>query len=319
MIGSLIRRAAHSGRHARLSILIFHRVLSRPDPLFPYEVDAARFEDICAWTREWFDVVPLSEALSGLRMGELRRPSLSITFDDGYADNLTCATPILEKHGLKATFFVATGFLDGGTMWNDTLIDVVRACGLDRLPLDGLHPTISSVPLDSLAQRRGAIQLLVGHAKYLPVDRRQAFVDDVARRAEVIPPSDQMLTSDQLRSLRARGQDIGAHTVSHPILRTLTRDDARREIEDSKRKLEGVLGEPVRLFAYPNGKPGEDYVEESVELAREAGFDAAVSTRWGVSTKLTDPFQLRRFTPWDRQRWRFGLRLWQNLLLGERD
>jgi len=119
--------------------------------------------------------------------------------------------------------------------------------------------------------------------------------------------------------LREMGMQVGAHTVSHPILRTLPREEARREIEVSKQVLEGLLGANVDLFAYPNGKPGEDYGPESVELVREAGFKAAVSTQWGVSTQRTDVFQLRRFTPWDRQGWRFGFRLWRNVAHGARD
>ena len=68
------------------------------------------------------------------------------------------------------------------------------------------------------------------------------------------------------------------------------------------------------LFAYPNGKPGEDYLPRDVALVRELGFDAAVSTAWGASGHGSDPFQLQRFTPWDRTKARFGLRLLRNLM-----
>jgi hypothetical protein len=88
---------------------------------------------------------------------------------------------------------------------------------------------------------------------------------------------------------------------------------AREEIRASKAVLEALLNEPISMFAYPNGKPGIDYGPESVEIARQCGFSAAVTTGWGASRLGTDVFQLPRFTPWDRSRPAFGLRLLQNL------
>lgn len=121
------------------------------------------------------------------------------------------------------------------------------------------------------------------------------------------------MSSDQVRALHRAGMQIGAHTVNHPILARLGRDEAMREIGDSKRRLESITGAPVTLFAYPNGRPGDDYDDASVALVREAGFEAAFSTTWGAARLVSDRFQLPRFTPWDRGRGRFGLRLLGNL------
>ena len=310
---ALFNALAQGGARSRLSTLIFHRVLPQPDPLFPDEITRERFDELCGWLKAWFQVLPLSDAAALLRQGTLPRGALSITFDDGYADNHDVALPVLQRHGLNATFFVATGFLDGGRMWNDTLIEAVRASRLSTLDLRGLHPQVSALPMENVQAKTLAIGRLVKYAKYMPVEERIQFVDAVAQRAEASLPGNLMMSTPQVRQLRAAGMHIGAHTVTHPILRSLPRPAARHEIEASKQHLERLLGEPVSLFAYPNGKFGEDYSPESVELAREAGFAAAVSTQWGVSTQRTDPFQLRRFTPWDRQGWRFGLRMAGNL------
>jgi peptidoglycan/xylan/chitin deacetylase (PgdA/CDA1 family) len=107
--------------------------------------------------------------------------------------------------------------------------------------------------------------------------------------------------------------EIGGHTVNHPILARLAPDAARREIADGKDALEGLLRVPVRSFAYPNGKPGQDYQGEHARMAREIGFASAVSTSWGASSPSSDMFQLPRFTPWDRGHTRFALRLLQNM------
>jgi peptidoglycan/xylan/chitin deacetylase (PgdA/CDA1 family) len=107
---------------------------------------------------------------------------------------------------------------------------------------------------------------------------------------------------------------IGAHTVSHPILAKLDNRQAADEIARSRDGLQALLGERVSLFAYPNGKPGTDYLPHvHPGIVRELGFDAAVSTRWAAARRGDDVFQIPRFTPWDRSRGRFGLRLVRNL------
>ena len=121
-----------------------------------------------------------------------------------------------------------------------------------------------------------------------------------------------MLTSEQVRALHRDGVEIGAHTVSHPILTKLSRSDACGEIVACRSSLEDITASAVRLFAYPNGKPGTDYDHSTMELIRELGFSAALSTKWGISTAQTDRFELPRFTPWDRTRAKFGLRLVRN-------
>ncbi len=304
--------ASPAGDRARLSVMVFHRVWPHEDPLFPNEVDANRFDAICGWIKEWFNVLPLGEAIERLYSGNLPARALALTFDDGYVDNLTVAAPILRRHALPCTFFIATGYLDGGCMWNDVLIEAVRRTSSRELDTEEFPTIRRRLPMVTIDDRRRAVDSLVASAKYLPIEQRLDFVAAIARRAEVTPPQDLMLTSQQVRSMRDLGFEMGAHTVSHPILAQLSRTQARHEIEAGKTQLEKILGQPVALFAYPNGKPDKDYVAESVELAREAGFGAAVSTGWGVSTRATDRFQLARFTPWDRARVAFGARLLRN-------
>ena len=305
-------RVLGAARGARLSILIFHRVLPAPDPLLPGEPDAAAFEARMRWLASAFSVIPLIEAVRRLQAGSLPPNAASVTFDDGYADNATIAAPILARLRLSATFFVSTGFLDGGRMWNDTVIESVRACREPELDLTALD--CGTWRCDGAARRVAAIDGLLGRLKYLPQPERQAKVDAIASAVGLPATSDLMMTRDQVRSLRRQGMSIGAHTVSHPILTTLDAAEARREIVDGRRDLEQTTGAPIKLFAYPNGKPVRDYDASHAALVRDLGFDAAVSTAWGVSHRGSDPFQLPRFTPWDASVNRFGLRLAQNLL-----
>jgi peptidoglycan/xylan/chitin deacetylase (PgdA/CDA1 family) len=300
-----------AGKEGRLTVLIFHRVLPEPDPLFPGEPDAVRFEAQMRWIKAWFNVLPLPEAVERLRAGSLPARAAAITFDDGYADNFTVALPILRRTGLPATFFIAAGYLDGRRMWNDTVIDVIRkAEGPD---LDLLKLKLGRYPVGTLEDRRRSVRELLGKLKYLEPGQRSGLVFELAAAAKIQPPSDLMLTTDQVRSLAAAGMTIGAHTVSHPILSRIAEHEARAEMTESKERLEAITGGKVALFAYPNGKPDIDYTGAHVRLAREAGFDAACSTGWGTATTGCDIFQIPRFTPWDRSRGRYALRLAGNM------
>lgn len=306
-----------SGAGARLNTLIFHRVLPQPDPLFPGEVDAAAFDAILGWVKAWFHVLPLDEAIARLADGSLPARAAALSFDDGYADNHDVALPLLRKHGLPCSFFVATGFIDGGRMWNDTLIESIRRSVLATVDLRGLRDAagadLGQHKLGAVDERREMLQGLINRIKYLPPEPRLACVNALADRAEVAPPDDLMMTSDQVRALRRSGMQIGAHTVHHPILATLQPREAADEIARSRDTLQALLGEKVSLFAYPNGKPGTDYLPEvHPAIVRELGFDAAVSTRWAAARRGEDVFQIPRFTPWDRNRLKFGLRLLRN-------
>lgn len=298
------------GRRARLSILIYHRVLPHRDPLFPGEVDAADFDRQIALLKNCFNIIPLSEAVKALRNGNLPPRAAAITFDDGYADNADVALPILQKHRVPATFFIATGFLNGGRMWNDTVIELVRNAAGDTLDLEKMdmgHFGIATTP-----QRQQTISALLGKLKYLPPAARQSRIDDLCDHLRISLPSNLMMTPSQVKILHNAGMGIGGHTVHHPILASLDQSEAKNEIAAGKDMLESIIRAPVRLFAYPNGKPVQDYLHPHVEIVKALGFDAAVSTSWGAADASSDPYQLPRFTPWDKRQLRFVTHMARN-------
>lgn len=317
MIKTLMGLASPAGPRARLSILIFHRVLEQPDPLFPGEIDRATFDAICGWLKSWFQVLPLDEAMARLQRGDLPARAAAITFDDGYADNEAIALPILQKHGLPATFYIATGYLNGGRMWNDSVIEAIRLCPNEQLDLSGTPAAaLGRLDLGSIEARRSAIGAVLSATKYLEPGERQQWADALQERSQAILPVNLMMSSAQVKALRSAGMLIGAHTMNHPILARLSAAEAEAEIAEGRDALEAMLGEPVRHFAYPNGKPVQDYDATSVAIVKRLGFDSAVSTAWGAASVSTDPHQVPRFSPWDRSRGKFGLRLLKNLMAG---
>ncbi|MDB5936849.1 MAG: polysaccharide deacetylase family protein [Massilia sp.] len=311
MLGKAMMRLLSPGGKHGLSIFIYHRVLPCKDPLFPGEVDSAEFDRDLRRIASMFNVIPLLDAVRHSAAGTLPPRAACITFDDGYADNAEVALPVLQRHRLPATFFIATGFLNGGRMWNDSIIELVRRAPDGALDFNafglGIHP------VTSVAERQAAIKALIGQLKYLPMGERLHLVNRLVDAVGIALPTNLMMTTSQVLQLHLSGMGIGAHTVNHPILASIDLATARAEIAQGKQALEDMIGQKVPLFAYPNGKPDADYRAEHVALVKELGFEGAVSTTWGACKGAPDVFQLPRFSPWDRTALRFALRMARNL------
>ncbi len=298
--------ASRRGPAGSMLILTYHRVLPAPDPLLPDEPSAEAFAALVDAIRDTFNVLPLSEALALRSVGRLPPRTVCITFDDGYANNAEIALPILEARGMRATFYVATGFLNGGRMWNDSVIEAVRR-GPGKLDLEDLG--LGSHVLSGAAQRRMALNGILAALKYRPFEERLAIATQVAARAGLAERDELMMTDSQVRKLADAGMEIGAHTISHPILTRLDRAAAVSEIEGSRRRLQEITGAGVDSFAYPNGRPGQDYVRDHVEIVRAAGYSSAVSTAWGCVTSQAAPYELPRIAPWGATQFRYLFRI----------
>lgn len=290
-----------------LSILAYRRVLSRPDPLFPEQIDARRFEQQLRVLVRWFRVLPLAEAVRRLREGTLPQRAACITFEHGYADNATVALPLLQRYQAPAAFFVATGFLDGGCVWQDAVAEVVRNAPAERLDLGAVGFAVYD--LRCPVRRRAVIDMLVDSLGRLsPADRLARI------RAMAPPPTPPMLSTDEVLALHRAGMEIGAHTVSHPVLSAISNADARAEIAAGRAALQDIVQAPVRLFSYPSGKPGRDFEERHVRMLQSQGFDAAVTSVRGAARAATHPLMLPRMAPAARDGGRFLLQMGGNLL-----
>lgn len=301
--GTLLSRG---GAQASLLVLIYHRVLPAPDPMLPSEPDAATFAQQMDLLAQNFVVLPLREGVARLRQGQLPARAVCITFDDGYANNFTVALPILRERALPATVFVAPAYLDGGCMFNDMIFEACRAAPEE---LDLADFGMGQLSLAGAPERIRAAQQIVDQWKYLPRQERQQRAEQLAERVGAAPHTGLMMTEQQVARMPHEGIEIGAHTMTHPILARTQPDEARDEIVRSRRRLEDIIGAPVFSFAYPNGKPGRDYAREHVNIVREAGFELAVSTSWGTATAQSDPFQIPRIAPWDRHPLRYAARM----------
>jgi hypothetical protein len=192
-------------------------------------------------------------------------------------------------------------------MWNDSIIEAIRRATGAHLDLRPLGHGV--VPLGDPPARGELAETLIRAAKHLGPDQRASWVEVLCDTVGAHLPDDLMMTDSQVRTLAEAGMDIGAHTVTHPILCTLEPEEALHEIRAGRDRLGAITGREIRAFAYPNGRPGEDYTDRDRNIVASLGFDFAVSTRRGAATTQSDYFQLPRFTPWDRQPARWLARL----------
>ncbi len=293
----------------RLTIVMFHRVLPEPDPLLPDETDRALFRLRASWLARSFNVLTLDDAVARMAAGTLPARALCITFDDGYADNAEIALPELVALGLPATFFITTRYLDGGMMWNDRVIEAVRAW-----PRTRIESSVPGLPVTDLAAgRAAAVETLLTHLKYLDFETREASASRLLEES-ASPVENLMMNPEQIRRLHTSGMEIGAHTHSHPIMNTLTSAEVTAEIMTNKTALEAIIASPVTSFAYPNGRADQDYCSAHAALLEQAGFNCAVTTMPGAVGSLARRYEIPRFSPWDRTPARYLTRLALNYL-----
>jgi peptidoglycan/xylan/chitin deacetylase (PgdA/CDA1 family) len=252
------------GARGRLTIVMYHRVLDQPDPLAPYTPTADVFDCHMETFANGFNVLPLSEAIDRLVKRSLPPRAACITFDDGYRDNFTVAAPVMQRYGLPSTIFVSTGFLDGGRMWNDSVIEAVRRARGTSVDAQAVGLGRHSVATD--AERSQTIHKLLDQLKYLPFAERLVRVNALCELIGADLPTDLMLSTADVIAARRANIEIGAHTVNHPILTQIDDRQARNEMVESKARLEQILNEKITLFAYPNGRPDQDYATRHAQM-----------------------------------------------------
>ena len=282
------------------TIVMYHRVIENPakDPFrLGMCVMRDRFERQIRYLRANFDIIGVGEAAQRLARGEsLPARALSVTFDDGYLDNLTRALPVMQRYDVPFTVFVPTGDLDTGRMlWWDRVIAVLastRRSEIDLLDL-GLtnHSELLSLKGVSAAANAERVLDLLWSRDRPECERSIEYIE------RLLGPCDtrqalhaQRLSPAQVQELRRQGVEIGAHSVSHPNLALADEDSVRSELLQSRLMLEELLQEPVTGFAYPGGR----LQATAQRLSRELGFVYALSTIPGTNMPDYEMSRLRR-------------------------
>ncbi len=271
------------------AILMLHRVTAapeKPDGINRHLNIAPEFMDavIAEKNTAGYEVETMDEAIERIRSGGGAGRFATITADDGYRDNVTEALPVLEKHNVPITIYIAPGLIDGATnLWWDVLEDIVNAGRTFSLETKSGPVTIEcSTP----AKRLEANKRLHDHfAMEVPEEDQDAVLRELASACGVDADAlrrAMLMSWDEIRAASAHPLvTIGAHTTNHHNLKRLSEPCARREIEGVRRILGTQLGQVPRHLAYPYGYASAVGGRE-VGLANAAGYASAVTTRHGV-------------------------------------
>ncbi len=236
------------------------------------------------WQLRYFSkrgaVLSLAAAMARLEAGNLPRGAVAITFDDGYANNLTLAYPVLKKLGVPATVFLITQCIESGDFFifdRPRFLDRHRAGGEDPAPL---------VERFWQAYRRGPLETALAEST--------SWWDQVSTKISAEQrDSLRPLTVEEVKNFDPDLVEFGAHTHRHPILRNEPPDRRAWEIQTSIARVREWTGRPARFFAYPNGKTGE-FDEFDKKVLGSQGIEAAFSTNTGFNRKGQDLFECRR-------------------------
>jgi peptidoglycan/xylan/chitin deacetylase (PgdA/CDA1 family) len=239
------------------------------------------FESQLQYLKRHAVTLPLSEAIARMKANDLPERCVSVTFDDGYANNLHLAYPLLEKHRVPATIFVASGYVESEDLFpfdRLRLISFFHSQELAAKPTwrDALLP-YRHHPLDTVLERA---EKWWGRSRGLLS----------AAQNETLRP----LRVEELRSLDPHLIELGSHGHTHCIFRNETAPRRRNEITRSVQALRKWTGRAVTLFSYPNGER-DDFNEADKSVLRSEGIAAAVTTMPGANPLRCDPLELRRY------------------------
>lgn len=261
-------------------VLNYHRIgvsAGQPWDRTLWNAGPEAFEAQLATLARHAEVIGPDDAERFAREGRPGRRVL-LTFDDGYRDNYEVAYPLLRRHGLAATFFPATSFIDGaGAAWWDELAWMVHHATRERIPAEGPFPHALALG----PEQNATVASLTARYKELAAAETEPFLAAVATatgagRCGEEACRELWMTWEMLRELRAAGMQIGGHTVTHPILARLPLERQRDEIDGCAERLEAELGQPMNWFAYPVGAR-DSFTAETQRLLAERGVRLAFS------------------------------------------
>ena len=318
-------------------ILMYHRVGEADLDPWGLCVTPQHFAEQLEVLQKYSYPISLQQLAQAHREGKIPRRAVAITFDDGYADNLHRAKPLLERYNIPATVFVTTGHIGSQReFWWDELERVLLQPGKlpEKLCLEvngeshqwelGTAQDYSqeeygrdrhlkaweAAPGSRLAFYYSVWQTL----QPLPAQVRQPLQDNILTWAGAEPyarSTYRSMMADEIHQLEQGGLvEVGAHTVTHPFLSAHPVVSQRAEIQQSKADLEKLLAHSITSFAYPYG----DYSQETVPLIPEAGFSCACSVVQDQVWQQSDRFQFPRYgvENWNQEEFQHRLERWFN-------
>ena len=286
-------------------ILVYHRIVDNGSKYL--NKGAAVHHHIKDFKREimyfkrHFQILSMDEVVNHIKLGRgFERPSIAITFDDGYLDNYTLAYPVMKKDGVPATIYLTTGLVgtpDG--IWTEQIGTAFLETKKDQFNFSALLGD-RTIPITTKEEKEQANTKVSETLKLIPDDERRELIRELFEKLEVgdkfgkYVGERMMLNWDEVQEMRKDGMTMGSHSHTHPILSQMPIQKAKSEILNSKKVVENNINMIVKHFSFPNGRE-EDFSEELRDYCREIGFESVCSVVYGpYDASKKDPFALKR-------------------------
>ena len=286
-------------------ILLYHRIINDNSkyldkgPGMHHHIKD--FEKEIPYLKKNYQILPMDEVVAHIKSGQgFDRPTVAITFDDGYRDNYTLAYPLLQKHGVPATIYLTSSLIGSEKRtWTDQIEQAFLLTHREYFLLPALFGE-EKISIRTKEEKRTTCIELASKLKSLPDMRRKELLHDIFEGLGMngSNPLERgsriMLNWDEVKEMARHGITFGSHSHTHPILSRMPPQEAKEDILMSKKIIEEQLGREIKHFAYPNGR-AEDFSEELREYCKEIDFESVATVIFGVNNvKDNSTFSLRR-------------------------
>ena len=248
-------------------VLVYHGVVENAlKKINARFISTKEFEAQLQFFKRHFQVVPLKEIHNQTTANHPFR--ISITFDDGYLNNLNEVLPLLEKYEVPATFFITTIRKSGyDYLWAD-LLDLYRYTGPRSFYFEGqLFKKKRNEYASDQGQLKHQIKNSGWELKKALCDfilKSNCFVDDPIYASYL-----NLMSEESIRTLgKSPFVEIGSHGVYHNCLTKIDLKNAEWELKESKRYLEEILQKDIEYMAYPDGQ----YNATLINIAEKIGY-----------------------------------------------
>jgi peptidoglycan/xylan/chitin deacetylase (PgdA/CDA1 family) len=246
--------------------------------------------------RRRFTVLALDEAVKRFVAGEINNAETVITFDDGWASNLTIGVPILEKYRFPACVYVTTEHLTAAPeVFNVALSYLVRKSGRASVTLSGIHPQLDGEYRLSDREDQAIVEIILAAERAFPLAERQHALQAIATALGMSLPDVlagdrfRLLTDTEMREIYRHNVDIQLHTHSHRLPDTY--DALAREIGLNCTAVSGIVGVRPTHFCYPSG----EYTARHAQWLSGLGIVSGTTCDPGLNDRATSVMLLKRF------------------------
>ena len=292
--GAMARRITGSAPR----ILMYHRFAEADTPR---RLSQRLFEQHLDYLTRHFRVRRLSDVVEALREGRPVEPrTVVLTVDDGYADFVEYAYPLLQKYEVPATVFVVSDFLDRNSwLWTDAIRHALDTTTESRLVLTAHGVRLKHDLGVSSLRERAWLAVCELCLRAAPAERN-SLIERLQQALQVTMPLGatadyRAMTWADARRLDPDLVEIGSHTCTHPVLSRCSAPEIDHELRESRRVIEQQLRRPISAIAYPHGEPA-DYDPRVVRAADAAGYRCAVVAHGGPIGEEVDLFRLERLS-----------------------